>query len=750
MSPVRLLGLPLLLLVWLTGCHSAQPSGTSATGSVRLAASTRQALSANAISRVAVTSSAADMPSITVELAQIDGVWGGVIGNIPAGPERLFLAQAFDAGGALLYEGQAGHVTVVAGEVTLVTLTLQDVSAPEPYENEAPLIDSVVAAPLVVAPGGSVTLASAAHDPNPGDTLAYAWTASAGSFAAPSDASTTWSAPADNGPVMLTLTVSDARGAASSVSLVVNVTAGEGGAVLDVRFNSRPAVGGFTSSESQLEVGESTLLTVSAADLDGDALSYQWSASCEGSLQDLGAGLARFTPSALPAAACNNCQLSVSVFDGRGGQTSATLALCVTEPTVHALPPRVIRSYQSSLTARANQQLVFEVVASDPQGSAVSFQWGATSGVFGASADSATSSRVVWTAPACINGSTQGSLSVTLTNAANLTAVQTFSVTGLPDCTSSSHWVSVGAMLEPRIRHQAALLPSGKVLVVGGNGPGGNKASAEVYDPETRTWTATTAMRQTRTYFSAVSLPSGQVLVSGGEQGWDSYATAELYDPAAGTWSMAAPMNVSRKGHTLTVLPSGKVLAAGGTTATAELYDPETGTWTRTGSMSMSRYGHTAVRLLSGKVLVIGGWNATAELYDPETGSWTATGSLSVSRNPGHTATLLPSGKVLVAGGNVDGGTVAELYDPENGSWTAAGSALNAHDGATATLLPTNKVLIVGGNIDNSAAAALYDVASGTWAPVASMGPAQYGHTATLLPHGKVLFTSRATVLYQP
>ncbi|KFE71266.1 Kelch repeat-containing protein [Hyalangium minutum] len=750
MSPVRLFVLLPLMLTWLVGCHSAQPAEASATGSVRLAASTRQALSANAISRVTVTSSAADMPSITVELAQTDGVWGGMIGNIPAGLERIFQAQAFDAGGALLYEGQAEHVTVVAGQVTLVTLTLQDVSAPEPYENEAPLIDSVVAAPLVVAPGGTVTLAGSAHDLNPGDTLAYAWTASAGSFAAPSDASTTWSAPADNGPVTLALTVSDARGAASSVSLVVNVSAGEGGAVLDVRFNSRPAVMGFTSSESQLEVGESTLLTVSAADLDGDALSYQWSASCAGSLQELGLGVASFTPSALPAAACNNCQLSVSVSDGRGGQTSATLALCVTEPTVHALPPRVIRSYQSSLTARANQQLIFEVVASDPQGSALSFQWGAASGVFGASTDSATSSRVAWTAPACINDSSQGSLSVTLTNAANLTAVQTFSVTGLPTCTSNGSWVPVGAMVEPRLGHQAEVLPSGKVLVMGGNGPGGDKATAEIYDPVSQTWAATGSMSQTRSYFSAVSLPSGQVLVSGGEQGWNSYDTAELYDPSTGSWSPTPRMNVPRKGHTLTVLPSGKVLAAGGTTATAELYDPASGTWTLTGSMSMSRYGHTAVLLSSGKVLVMGGWSATAELYNPETGTWTATGSLNIPRNPGHTATLLPSGKVLVASGNADGGTVAELYDPATGTWTAAGSALNAHAGATATLLPSGKVLVVGGNLDNSAAAVLYDVASGTWAPVASMGPAQYRHTATLLSSGKVLFTSRSTVLYQP
>src|SRR3712207_3957944 len=38
---------------------------------------------------------------------------------------------------------------------------------------------------------------------------------------------------------------------------------------------------------------------------------------------------------------------------------------------------------------------------------------------------------------------------------------------------------------DSREDHTATLLPSGKVLVVGGNGPGGQLASAELYDPDT-------------------------------------------------------------------------------------------------------------------------------------------------------------------------------------------------------------------------------------------------------------------------
>ena len=63
-----------------------------------------------------------------------------------------------------------------------------------------------------------------------------------------------------------------------------------------------------------------------------------------------------------------------------------------------------------------------------------------------------------------------------------------------------------------------------------------------------------------RAAHAATLLPSGKVLVAGG----DAFATAELYDPLTGTWSATGSMSISRFGHTLTLLPTGKVLVAGG------------------------------------------------------------------------------------------------------------------------------------------------------------------------------------------
>ncbi|MDC0713127.1 kelch repeat-containing protein [Stigmatella sp. ncwal1] len=737
-----------LLLALGTSCSSSPPDAVSATGAVHLAASSRQALSSSEISRVTVTSSAADMPSITIDLVQMDGVWGGVIGNIPVGAQRIFHAQAFDSAGSLQYEGHAENVTVVADEVTLVTLTLQEVAPPTPYENQAPLIDSVVAAPLGVEPGGSITLVASAHDPNPGDMLVYAWTAGAGGFSAPSEESTTWSAPSQAGPVTLTLTVIDDRGAASSVSLTVNVSAREGGAELDVRFNSHPVVVLLTSSQSNLQVGQSTVLTVSAADSDGDELSYEWSASCAGNLEGADTSAAHFTPTSLPASACNNCQLRVLVSDGRGGQTVATLSLCVAEANAVHLPPVVVRSYQSSLTARAGQQLTFEVVARDPGASLLAFTWSAVEGALGPSVDSSTTSRVTWTAPACASDGTSLSLSATVTNGFGLTASRTFSVSGLPACSPSGTWAYAGPMVEPRIYHSATLLPSGKVLATGGNGAGGNKVTAELYDPATGTWTDTGSMRIQRVTHSATLLPSGKVLVTGGHH---TLTLAELYDPVSGTWASAGSTSVARENVNATLLPSGRVLVTGGASMVAEVYDPIAGTWTPTGALSLSRYGHSATLLPSGKVLVVGSSGAggnTAEVYDPATGTWAPIGSLSFPRGYGHRATLLPSGKVLVTGGSSGGGNTAELYDPATGTWAPTGSMSVARYGHSAMLLPSGKVLVVGSSGDGWDTAELYDPTTGTWSP--TMNSSQSGHTSTLLPFGKVLIVSRNPALYTP
>jgi hypothetical protein len=240
-----------------------------------------------------------------------------------------------------------------------------------------------------------------------------------------------------------------------------------------------------------------------------------------------------------------------------------------------------------------------------------------------------------------------------------------------------------------RVSHTATLLPSGQVLVAGGQDSFSTTTnSAELYDPANRRWTPTGALGTARGGHTATFLPSGHVLVAGGFDLPNNHylSSAELYDPATRQWTPTGPLSAGRVAHTATLLPSGQVLVAGGfdgnqSLSGAEVYDPTTKQWTPTGPLSTGRYGHTATLLPSGQVLVVGGTPdglggfayrlvgaglASAELYDPATGRWTPTGTLGTAR-VSHTATLLLSGQVLVAGGFDGAGkdtASAEIYDP--------------------------------------------------------------------------------------
>jgi MYXO-CTERM domain-containing protein len=119
-------------------------------------------------------------------------------------------------------------------------------------------------------------------------------------------------------------------------------------------------------------------------------------------------------------------------------------------------------------------------------------------------------------------------------------------------------------MLQARRSHTATLLPSGKVLVAGGDTSETTHTSAELYDPTTGTWARTGNMALPRVYHHATLLPSGRVLVTGGN--FDDPTLTELFEPLTGTWTSGGRMASDH--DTATLLPWGSVLVAGG-------YDPD-------------------------------------------------------------------------------------------------------------------------------------------------------------------------------
>lgn len=91
-------------------------------------------------------------------------------------------------------------------------------------------------------------------------------------------------------------------------------------------------------------------------------------------------------------------------------------------------------------------------------------------------------------------------------------------------------WRAIAPMHHPRWFPNSALLPDGKLFVVGG-GRGRNSdpvMEPEIFDPETETWTEDAPMTVPRLYHStALLLPDGRVWVAG----TDGETRMELYSP---------------------------------------------------------------------------------------------------------------------------------------------------------------------------------------------------------------------------
>jgi hypothetical protein len=243
---------------------------------------------------------------------------------------------------------------------------------------------------------------------------------------------------------------------------------------------------------------------------------------------------------------------------------------------------------------------------------------------------------------------------------------------------------SLGPNLVARHGHVALPLPSGKVLIAAGAGdestiepsqgagnpqPFGNAlASAELFDPETRTFEATGALAQARYAFAASTLADGRVLIAGGAsyeaEGPVSHATAELYDETAGTFSSAGSFDGSdRLFPGASRLEDGRVLVFGGKKSNvaflddAQIYDPATNGWTQFPDVPPARTLPIVVPAVGGGAILLGGFSCTdscgspknVDLWSPDAGVVTG---LETSRGRTlATTTVLFDGSVLVIGG---------------------------------------------------------------------------------------------------
>ena len=245
-------------------------------------------------------------------------------------------------------------------------------------------------------------------------------------------------------------------------------------------------------------------------------------------------------------------------------------------------------------------------------------------------------------------------------------------------------WSMTAPMSLGRIGQSMTLLADGRVLVAGGTargteGASGGQtirpdASAEIYDPKAGTWRATNPMKVARFEHTATALPDGKVLIVGGQGPGDggklqALSSTELYDPAADGFVSSSSLSEARTNHAAVLLSDkSSVLVMGGaggpnadlSLGSAELFDSRSGSWGRVGPLLQPRTGETATLLSDGRVLIAGGEQNTkgqrrslksSEVYDPQSREWRSAGDMQCPRSE-QAAVLLGDNTVLVVAGD--------------------------------------------------------------------------------------------------
>jgi hypothetical protein len=329
------------------------------------------------------------------ELSRISGGYQVSLTKVPPGTYQLhgkaFSSSPYDPVTSVPdYETASDPmVKVTAKSTESVAIVLQQNPArwpPGTFTDHAPVVESLVASAFDVdssGPPAPISLAAIVSDlDGAADIASVAWTAryapalpagsTAGVFDSPSAATTSWVPPQDyEGQVTFTFSATDRKAATASlaVTLAVSPKNGHGAVIVSAQLDNFPDVTRFTATPSQPAPGALVALSVTAADADGDPLSYTWSdGGCGGTFGAPSGGDVTYRAPPSPT----TCTLTVVVRDldasdaPKGGQSTGALTIAVRTVTREFAPDFVLAYQAPAGPVAPGVQVIFGVDVVEP------------------------------------------------------------------------------------------------------------------------------------------------------------------------------------------------------------------------------------------------------------------------------------------------------------------------------------------------------------------------------------------------
>ena len=179
--------------------------------------------------------------------------------------------------------------------------------------NNCPVISSMQSEKEWVDVSDSTVFECVASDLDE-DELTYKWTATSGEISG-EGSTVTWTAPDKPGIYTIVVEVADDREGTATAEQTI-----------EVRVNQPPSIDRLMPEKPMVVKGASISIECTAADPDGDELTYQWTAT--------GGDISGQGPTATWAApeTVDTYTITVKVIDGRGGEASEEFDIRVRKP----------------------------------------------------------------------------------------------------------------------------------------------------------------------------------------------------------------------------------------------------------------------------------------------------------------------------------------------------------------------------------------------------------------------------------